>query len=259
MIGIYQIGSKIKPKRLYIGGSLHIKKRWRQHLVLLRKNKHHSIKLQRHYNKYGESDLIFSLLLTCECDELQEKEQFFLDSFKPWFNIQDKARVIVDRKPMGDRIKEKLRNANLGKKVSLETRQKISLALSGKKKPPRTKEHTDKIVNAKRGQPSPLKGKPNGRIPWCKGKTKYTDSRLALLAEKSSVYHRGRPSWNKNKKLSTTHIENLSKSHTGKKRSPFTESTKSKMRKAKSLQHIQHMKDAWILRKLAPKKDVKFN
>ena len=61
--GIYKIQSVIKPDRCYIGSGVCIKSRWNRHLCDLRHNRHWSKKLQNHYNKYGESDLQFSILL----------------------------------------------------------------------------------------------------------------------------------------------------------------------------------------------------
>jgi group I intron endonuclease len=84
--GIYKIQSLLKPNRCYIGSSSKIENRWIRHLLSLRKNRHHSIKLQRHYNKYGISDLQFSILLGCDKDKLIEIEQYFLDSHYTYFN-----------------------------------------------------------------------------------------------------------------------------------------------------------------------------
>jgi group I intron endonuclease len=89
--GIYQIQSKIKPERIYIGSAININSRWNMHLFRLRKKEHHSIKLQNHYNKYRESDLQFSVLLGCDKGDLIKIEQYFIDSYNPWFNIAKKA------------------------------------------------------------------------------------------------------------------------------------------------------------------------
>jgi group I intron endonuclease len=89
--GIYKIQSKIKPERIYIGSSINIKTRWFDHLNHLRKNKHHSKKLQNHFNKYSETDLQFSILLSCDKDDLIKHEQFFIDIYKPWFNCSPTA------------------------------------------------------------------------------------------------------------------------------------------------------------------------
>ncbi|MCD6329196.1 MAG: GIY-YIG nuclease family protein [Candidatus Cloacimonetes bacterium] len=109
--GIYQIQSKMKSYKIYIGSAVDISKRWRDHLNLLRKDIHPNSKLQRHYNKYHESDLQFSVLLGCERKELISKEQFFIDSYNPWFNNR------------------RLANSNLGLKMSEETKRKMSIAM----------------------------------------------------------------------------------------------------------------------------------
>ena len=51
--GIYKIQSKCKPDRIYIGSAINIEGRKRAHFSRLKHGYHHSIKLQRHYDKYG--------------------------------------------------------------------------------------------------------------------------------------------------------------------------------------------------------------
>lgn len=87
MIGIYKIQSKIKPERIYIGSSVNYERRVRKHLFDLRHNQGRSIKLQRHFDKYGEIDLTFKFILSCQMDELLTKEQLFIDIYHPYFNI----------------------------------------------------------------------------------------------------------------------------------------------------------------------------
>lgn len=78
MTGIYKITSQKFPDRVYIGSAINIKKRWQCHLSILSKNKHHSPKLQGHVNKYGISDLKFTVLLECEKAELLRKVKHIL-------------------------------------------------------------------------------------------------------------------------------------------------------------------------------------
>ena len=87
--GIYLIVSKINGKR-YIGSSVRICVRWSEHISDLRLNKHHSPLLQRHYNKYGEDDLVFSVLEVVDRAELSlndfrqlllDKEQIYLNNW----------------------------------------------------------------------------------------------------------------------------------------------------------------------------------
>jgi group I intron endonuclease len=89
--GIYKIESKLKPERIYIGSAVHMMNRWNVHLSLLKDNKHFNTKLQRHYNKYGKNDLLFSIIIGCDKENLIANEQFFIDSYNPWFNICKKA------------------------------------------------------------------------------------------------------------------------------------------------------------------------
>jgi group I intron endonuclease len=132
--GIYKIESKIKPDRVYIGSSISIGKRWNLHSEHLRKNIHHSKKLQRHFNKYGESDLIFSILLGCEKEDLLKIEQYFIDSYNPYFN---NCQLAYSR---------------LGQKLSQETKNKISKSNKGKHSFKHSEEWNKNNGDARRGK-----------------------------------------------------------------------------------------------------------
>lgn len=91
--GIYKIQSKIHPERIYIGSSVHIPFRFTGHRNKLKRNKHHSPKLQCHYNKYGIGDLIFEILelTSYNKESLIQREQYYIDTLHPWFNINHRA------------------------------------------------------------------------------------------------------------------------------------------------------------------------
>jgi group I intron endonuclease len=138
-IGIYQIQSKIKPERVYIGSSIRIESRWNVHLRELRLNIHHSSKLQRHFNKYGESDLSFSILCRCNKEDLIVIEQKFLDSNNPFFNECCNAGNKLGFKHSEETIskmkKPHHRFSKKKKRLSKETRKKLSDSHLGKKNP----------------------------------------------------------------------------------------------------------------------------
>lgn len=78
--GIYKITNSVTGK-CYVGSASTIKKRCKQHFSLLEKKSHHSIKLQRSYNKYGKDNFIFSVILFCEKKDLIFYEQQCIDFF----------------------------------------------------------------------------------------------------------------------------------------------------------------------------------
>lgn len=94
--GIYKITNKVNNKS-YIGSSNNIKRRWKQHINLLNKGEHHSIKLQRAWNKYGQDNFKFEILEECDVEKLLYLEQFYIDKYKAYFegyNSKEKTRDI---------------------------------------------------------------------------------------------------------------------------------------------------------------------
>jgi group I intron endonuclease len=84
--GIYKITNNVNGK-FYIGSAKSLSSRWRLHKSQLKNNKHHSIYLQRSFNKYGYSSFSFEIIECCEIEDLIEREQFYLDSLKPQYNM----------------------------------------------------------------------------------------------------------------------------------------------------------------------------
>lgn len=207
--GIYKIQSKIKPERCYIGSGVNIYNRWKEHRSLLNLNKHHSKKLQNHYSKYGLTDLKFTILLGCEKESLITNEQFFIDSINPYFNISKTAGSTLGLrwKVSPERLIQ-IKAMNKGRVHSKEIRLKMSMAM--------------------KGRPSPMKGK---KTP-------------EEIKEKQRKSHKGCKGWNKGLKASPLTRLRLSESHLGKKRPPFTEETKQKMRKPKSIEHRMNISKA---------------
>ncbi len=190
--GIYKIQSRIKPERIYIGSAVDMKNRWNLHLYKLKKGVHHSIILQNHYNKYGESDLVFIIIEPCLSSFLTIREQYYLDQLKPYFNICKKAGS-----KLGIKISEEgcrnISNGHRGHLISEETRIKISKSnmgrVSANKGVKMSEEQKIKIGKANKGK-QPNLG------------TKYTNE--AKL--KISLSKKGKP-------LTEKHRNNLSKSH----------------------------------------------
>ena len=92
--GIYMI-LNILNNHKYVGSTNNFKRRLTRHRGELRKDKHHSIYLQRAYNKYGEDKFIIYILERCQPikDTLIYLEQKYLD-LNPEYNIEK----IADRR-----------------------------------------------------------------------------------------------------------------------------------------------------------------
>lgn len=188
--GIYKIQSIVKPDRCYIGSAINISDRWSKHLSQLRKNEHHSIQLQRHFNKYGESDLMFSILLGCEKNDLLKTEQYFLDSCPSYFNTCKVAGSSLGVKYSKER-NEKISKGKKGSHRSQEACKKTSDSLKKTWElrklngPIKLKNHSEE-ANKKKSER--MKGENNHFFG--KHHTEKTK-------ERNKIFHIGKDTWNK--------------------------------------------------------------
>ena len=130
--GIYKIINVLNNK-MYIGSTKNFKKRFQTHLRMLRKNKHHSIKLQRAYNKYGEENFKFEIVEECEYTKnlIIERENYYIKKFNSkenGYNIADASfGDILTYHPNHDGIIQKRVNtqkANISKMTVEERKRK---------------------------------------------------------------------------------------------------------------------------------------
>ena len=84
--GIYCIINIINNKR-YIGSSKNIYQRLLKHRSLLRNNKHENIILNNSWKKWGELIFDWYILEQCSEDQLIIREQFYIDTLLPEYNI----------------------------------------------------------------------------------------------------------------------------------------------------------------------------
>jgi len=82
--GIYRIRNTVNG-RCYIGSSMRIQRRWHAHRTSLRGNKHHSVALQRAWNKYGEPTFIFEIV------EAVPDKHNLIDREQHWINHHSSA------------------------------------------------------------------------------------------------------------------------------------------------------------------------
>lgn len=115
--GIYQI-TNITNNHRYIGSSSNLNRRWYTHKTALRKNRHHSIYLQRAWNKYSEASFQFTILELVESVNLFEREQYYIDTIKPEYNLGSVGG--------GDNISKHPKNAEFRKKQSRVQKERYS-------------------------------------------------------------------------------------------------------------------------------------
>lgn len=135
---IYQIRNVING-RIYVGSAINLRKRLIAHRSLLDRGKHHSKVLQRSWHKHGANAFSFEVIEYVTPARLIEREQYWIDFVdatnpKTGFNIAPKA------------------GSSLGRKHPPEVCAKMRAKSSkGKKKPPRSLEHSAAISVAKKG------------------------------------------------------------------------------------------------------------
>jgi len=131
---IYSIVNTVNGK-MYIGSAVNLRNRRRIHISQLRNNKHHSVLLQRAFDKYKEENFSFELIeYVTDKNNLIKREQVWIDFFKPEYNIC------------------KIANSKLGVSPSEETREKISDFQIGKKRKPHTEESKKLMSDKKKGR-----------------------------------------------------------------------------------------------------------
>ena len=143
--GIYEIRNTING-HCYIGSSVNIQKRWNEHIRDLSANKHHSIYLQRAWNKYGLDCFEFNVIEQCFFFALILREQYYINSCSPEYNIAKDAKSPMLGRPSWNKGGSSWAK---GKSFSDEHKRKMSEASRGKS---HTSEHTQKIADAKRGK-----------------------------------------------------------------------------------------------------------
>lgn len=193
--GIYIIFSNIDNK-FYIGSAINLRRRKSEHFSHFLKNNHNNCFLQRHYNKYGIDSLWFGVIEFCSKKKLIEREQYYMDTLKPEFNLNPIAKSCLGIKRtikfklhckeiafqlMKDpkrklNLKEKATTqfSNPEQRLNLSNKAKIRMAITGG--PMKGKHHTEESNQKNRkshigmcdGEKNPMFGKKHSFESLCK-------------------------------------------------------------------------------------------
>ena len=134
--GIYIIINKINCK-YYVGSSKNIYKRWNSHISSLKRREHGNKHLQSAFNKYGEDSFSMFLIEKCELNSLLLKEEYWINKLQSHiygYNIQQNPLRPLLGKKLSEETKHKLsiskignKNPMYGRKVSQKQKEKMSL------------------------------------------------------------------------------------------------------------------------------------
>lgn len=163
---IYKIIA-LRTGKIYIGSCVSPIKRKSLHFRHLLLNKHHNIKLQRYVNKYGIDSIAFEIIEhSLSTADLVAREQSYIDTLDPFFNICKIAGSVIGRKHSietknkisksltnKEYTEERKRNMSAGRKgvkpkpFTEDHKKNMSIAMKGRKKIPFTQERKDKLSN----------------------------------------------------------------------------------------------------------------
>lgn len=183
--GIYSIRNRETGKQ-YIGSSVGLHRRFSAHRYLLNAGEHHSIHLQRAWDKWGAAAFDFEIVLLCDPSMLRDYEQRCFTAFAPKYNIARDATASALGTKASEQTKKKMSNAHQGFEHTPEAIEKMrtaalmrgprseeylkhmSEAQLGKKNGPPTQEHRDKISKALTGRKHSAPRTPmTGNIIFC--------------------------------------------------------------------------------------------
>lgn len=135
--GVYKIICT-PTKRVYVGSALNLKTRKNLHWSQLNRGTHHSVFMQRAWNKYGASSFKFVTVEAVQNrGDLILREQHYIDALRPAFNSCRLAasslgyRHTDEAKCKMSALKKGQPSPRLGKKHSIASRAKMSAAKAG--------------------------------------------------------------------------------------------------------------------------------
>lgn len=151
--GIYMVLNSVNL-RSYIGMSIDIQSRWEDHVSPRSLRRNHT--LAKAFRKYGIEAFMFCVLEECQETDLAERERYWISKWSPEYNmteggdgqwgrllseksrqqIAEKLRIRWNLKTPEQKaqfIRHNLRGPRKGHSVSLETREKLRLANIGKR------------------------------------------------------------------------------------------------------------------------------
>jgi group I intron endonuclease len=158
---VVYIIKNILNNKCYIGSTINYLVRFKKHKYRLNKNKHHSVLLQRAWNKYGEENFVFEIVEeVLKKSKLIEREQHWLDTLKPKYNICEIAAGgdTITNNPRREEIISKIKNTMSdgrlkGKNNPMFGKKRPDWAKRMKENNPAKKSHVRKFLSERMKNP----------------------------------------------------------------------------------------------------------
>lgn len=201
--GIYKI-INILNNKIYIGSSNNILRRWKEHKKY---PKRYPTYIQSSITKHGVENFKFDIIEECKFEQLKERETFWCNYYNSFDrNLGYNVDMPIAPRLHNETTKEKLRNINLNKKHTDETKMKCYLAAKRRDKNGKmSEEHKNKISQALKGIPKTKEATLKRIATKIKNGTlapTFTNEYLIFLSEKNSGcgnFNFGKPSVNRRK------------------------------------------------------------
>lgn len=126
--GIYVIRNLLTGD-LYVGSAKSLRQRFYAHSSALKRKSHINPHLQNAYQRDGEEAFLFEVLeYVSDAQDLLAREQYYIDSLKPSYNIHLLARSALGIK-RSEAFRERVGNLKRDSKHTEETKRKMSESL----------------------------------------------------------------------------------------------------------------------------------
>lgn len=190
MSGVYQIYNTVNGKR-YIGSSIHIEQRFKEHIRNLRTNKHANAHLQSAWNKYGEHSFVFEEVELCEPDQCLKIEQEYIDYYRAadrkfGYNIDPYADHTGNT--LSEETRKKISEKAKGRKWSKEQRENWSKIMTGRKKPKQSQTMKQKYANGEFSLPRFNEVSEEKRKSWSSNLSKAVRKRYSDYSNRPKGY-----------------------------------------------------------------------
>ena len=133
MVSCIYLITNLANGHTYVGQASDKDKRFKEHIKTLNGNYHCNIYLQRSWNLFGKECFKFEVLEECSIENLNDREQHYIDTLNPEYNMAPVAGSMLNYKHTKE-AKANMSKAHIGKRChTKEYKKKLSELMKGNK------------------------------------------------------------------------------------------------------------------------------